>query len=57
MHVELTEQQARCVAEAARVGLGISDATPLTSPGEVAAAYKAIEVLFEAVAEALGRSR
>lgn len=57
MHVELTEQQARAVAQAARMGL-VHDRDhqrPVMGPGDTAAAHVAADILDEAVRKAVGR--
>lgn len=61
MQIELTEQQARTLAQAARVGLraydlGI-DEFQKPGPGDVAAAFVACDKLEQAVRVALGGGR
>lgn len=58
MQIELTEQQARAVAEAARIGLTeVREKRAKMNQGDVAAAYTAAEKLWTAVVASVGRSR
>ena len=61
MKIELTEQQARAVAEVARVGLRVIDAGigrgQQMTPGDKAAAHKAAEILDTAWQAAVGRRK
>lgn len=60
MNIELTEQQARSVAEAARQGLRVMAASigvGSMNPGDTDAAHKAVRVLDEAWQSATNRKR
>lgn len=58
MQIELTEQQARSVAQAARIGLEqVRDGRAKMNQGDVAAAYVAAERLEAAVVASVGKGR